>query len=515
MLLHRLAITSQQLATAAARRAKIALLVDLLRAVSPPEIGIAVQYLAGQLPQGRLGLSHATVRAAATAPTAHASLELLAVDATLSRLATIHGAGAQARRREALAMLLAQATDIEQLFLRQLIAGELHQGALEAVMIEAIAAAFDVAVERVRRAWMLSGDIAAVAHRLATQGTAGLSVFTLRLFTPVKPMLAQPVADVAGAVAQLPRAAFEYKLDGARVQVHKLGKDVRIFSRTQNDITAALPEIVTAIAELPARSGIWDGEVIALQRDGTPQPFQVTMRRLGRKSTAAGLAAELPLSLYLFDCLQYEDTDLIDAPMIQRWDAIPTSAAVPIMPRLISNDITRASDFFRAAIAAGHEGAMAKDLDAPYAAGRRGGSWLKIKRAHTLDLVVLAAEWGNGRRRGWLSNLHLGARDPARGEFVMLGKTFKGMTDAMLAWQTEKLQTLKLFDDGLAVHVRPELVVEIAFNDIQASPHYPGGLALRFARVKRYRDDKTAQDADTIDTVRDIYQRQSGVEAKV
>ncbi|MBD0306139.1 MAG: ATP-dependent DNA ligase, partial [Nitrospiraceae bacterium] len=325
-----------------------------------------------------------------------------------------------------------------------------------------------------------------------------------------------PADDVADALNQLHRAAFEYKMDGARVQLHKMGQDVRLFTRTLNDVTASVPELIEAAQRLPAHALVLDGEILAFRPDGLPQPFQVTMRRFGRKLDIAKLREMLPLAPFFFDCLHVNGEDLIDRTAQDRIAAL--HSIVPAgwaTPRLVTQDLNEAQAFLGDALRRGHEGVMAKALNAPYEAGRRGSAWLKIKQAHTLDLVVLAAEWGNGRRQGWLSNLHLGARDPAHGGFVMLGKTFKGMTDAMLQWQTEKFKELQISSDGYTVYVRPELVVEIAFNDIQASPHYPGGMALRFARVKRYRPDKTAEQADTIEMVRAIHARQTELENRL
>ena len=332
-----------------------------------------------------------------------------------------------------------------------------------------------------------------------------------QLMQPVQPMLAQPAEDIADALAQLGQAAFEWKLDGARIQAHKDGQEVRVFTRRLNDVTAAVPEVVGAVKGLPLDSAILDGEAIALRPDGSPQPFQITMRRFGRKLEVARLQAELPLHCLFFDALALDGDELIDRPNRERAGAL--AGVLPpelLVPRLVTGQEAEAEAFVKGALAKGHEGAVAKALEAPYAAGRRGAGWLKVKQAHTLDLVVLAAEWGNGRRQGWLSNLHLGARDPDAGGFVMLGKTFKGLTDELLAWQTEQFLARAIARDRQTVHVRPELVVEIAFNDIQASPHYPGGLALRFARVKAYRPDKRAEEADTIATVRAIHARQAG-----
>ena len=361
---------------------------------------------------------------------------------------------------------------------------------------------------------MMAGALPPVAAAALAQGSAGLARFRLRLLEPVQPMLAQPAADVDEALASLGEAALEWKLDGARVQVHKDGEEVRVFSRTLRDVTAVAPEVVEAVRRMPASSLVLDGEAIALRPDGSPEPFQVTMRRFGRKLEAARLREELPLSVLFFDALHAGGEDLVARPARERHAAL--AAAVPDalrVPRLVTADRAAAAAFLDEALERGHEGLLAKSLSAPYEAGRRGASWLKVKRAHTLDLVVLAVEWGSGRRKGFLSNLHLGARDPDAGGFVMLGKTFKGMTDALLAWQTERLRALALgTTDGYVVHVRPELVVEIAFDGLQSSPRYPAGLALRFARVKRYRTDKRPEDADTIDAVRALYARQQAAE---
>jgi DNA ligase-1 len=503
MLLADLAITSRQVAETASRLEKIRLLATCLRRLAPAEAEIAVHYLAGRLRQGRIGIGYAALQEALPGEAASdATLTLAEVDRAFEQVARTRGAGAAARRRALLGGLLAKATRAEQELLARLLLGDLRQGALEALVLEALAQAVDLPAAELRRAAMLAGDLAAVA---LAEGAAGLRRFRLQLLTPVQPMLAESAEDVDDALVRLGRASLEYKLDGARVQVHKDGPEVRVFTRSLHDITDAVPEIVEAISVAPAQRLIADGEALALRPDGAPQPFQVTMRRFGRKLDVAALRAQLPLTALFFDCLHLDGEDLIDRPQHERFAA--ARQALPsglIIPRRVTGDAREAQAFFAEALAHGHEGVMAKSLDAPYEAGNRGASWLKVKRSWTLDLVVLAAEWGHGRRQGFLSNLHLGARDP-QGGFVMLGKTFKGLTDELLRWQTQKLRELEIGRDAYTVHVRPELVVEVEFNDIQASPHYPGGLALRFARVKRYRSDKRAQDADTIDTVRAIY----------
>jgi DNA ligase-1 len=361
---------------------------------------------------------------------------------------------------------------------------------------------------------MLAGDLGAVAIAALTGGGEALAGFDVELFRPLQPMLAQTAEGVGEALSRLGGAAsLEAKLDGARVQVHRRGDEVRVFSRRLNEVTVAVPEVVEAARALPAHELILDGEVIALRPDRTPHPFQVTMRRFGRKLDVEAMRGELPLTPFFFDCLWRDGRELLSAPLAERAAAL--AELVPEawrVERLVTSDAAAGDAFLRRTLDAGHEGVMAKALAAPYEAGSRGQSWLKVKLAKTLDLVVLAAEWGSGRRRGWLSNLHLGARDPAGG-FVMLGKTFKGLTDETLAWQTERLLALAAGREGHVVHVRPELVVEIAYNDLQASPHYPAGLALRFARVKGYRPDKSAADADTLGTVREAYSRATGLPA--
>jgi DNA ligase-1 len=506
MLLAELTSTSRQVAETGSRLEKIRLLAACLRRLAPDEAEIAVHYLAGRLRQGRIGIGYAALQEALPGEAASESTLMLAeVDGAFEQIARTSGAGAAARRRALLGALLAKATRAEQEFLARLLLGDLRQGALEALVLEALAQAVDLPAAELRRAAMLGGDLAAVARAALAEGAAGLRRFRLRLLTPVQPMLAESAEDVDDALVRLGRASLEFKLDGARVQVHKDGPQVRVFTRSLHDITDAVPEIVEAVSVAPAQRLIADGEALVLRPDGAPQPFQVTMRRFGRKLDVAAMRAELPLTALFFDCLHLDGEDLIDRPQHERFAAAAQALASGlIIPRRVTGDAREAQAFFAEALARGHEGVMAKSLDAPYEAGNRGASWLKVKRAWTLDLVVLAAEWGHGRRQGLLSNLHLGARDP-QGGFVMLGKTFKGLTDELLRWQTQKLRELEIGRDAYTVHVRPELVVEVAFNDIQASPHYPGGLALRFARVKGYRSDKRAQDADTIDTVRAIY----------
>jgi DNA ligase-1 len=514
MQLSHLVDVSRQVAATRSRLTKRALLGRCLREAGSDEVGTVVHYLTGVLPQGRIGLGWKIVDAiAAQAPVQDAAdgLSVRDVDVTFQRLAETTGKGSQQARVELLAGLFARATAGERDFLARLILGELRQGALEGMLVEAIADAASLPLDDVRRAVMLAGEPAIVAAAAIGEGAPGLARFRLQPLAPLKPMLAQPAADMDDAMASLGEAALEYKLDGVRVQLHKLGEAVRIFTRRLNDVTASLPEIVGVVRRLPAQALILDGEVLALRDGGRPQPFQVTMRRFGRKGGVDDMQAALPLSAFLFDCLHHDGDDLIDAPCAGRFERLAAVAAPPLLiPRIVTDQIGAADAFLLEALAKGHEGAMVKSLTSPYAAGGRGSAWLKVKQAHTLDLVVLAAEWGSGRRRGWLSNLHLGARDPAAGSWVMLGKTFKGLTDEMLEWQTRRLLELELGREGHVVHVRPELVAEIAFNEIQTSAQYPGGMALRFARVKRYRSDKRVEDADTVDSVRHIQQQQSG-----
>jgi DNA ligase-1 len=511
MVLNDIVEVSRLIGEASGRLAKIDLLAQCLRRARGEEIEVAVAWLSGGLRQGRIGLGYGAVREAmGPAAASTAALTLLEVDAVLERVQRVRGSGSGAERQQLLRDLFGRATHEEQAFLLRLILGELRQGALEGLMMEAIARAADLPAADVRRAVMLAGSMTAVAGAALRQGSTGLARFSVELFRPIRPMLAQTAADVADALARLPRAHFEYKLDGARIQVHKSGRDVRIFTRELNDKTDAAPEIVDTVSNLAVNEAILDGEAIALRPDRMPHPFQVTMRRFGRKLDVDAIRGDLPLEAHFFDCLYLDGAPLIDRPLSERFAALEEVLPPAIsIPHLVTGEQDAAQAFIEQALRRGHEGLMAKALDQPYEAGGRGAGWLKIKQAHTLDLVVLAAEWGHGRRSGWLSNLHLGARDPSTGTFVMLGKTFKGMTDAMLQWQTQRLQGLAVAADRHIVHVRPELVVEIAFNDIQASPQYPAGMALRFARVKRYRTDKLPEEADTIDTVRGLFQRQA------
>lgn len=509
-----LVASSRAVAETSGRLRKIELLASLLKRVPPDEIEMAIAFLAGSPRQGRMGVGGTSiVEARAVAPAETPALELADVDARLNLLATPSGDGSARTRAELLKDLFRRSTADEQDFLARLLFGELRQGALEGVLVEAVARASEIAADRVRRATMLAGRLAPVARAALVEGEPALTRFLLQPFRPLQPMLADSAADVGAAISAFGEAAIEYKLDGARIQVHKVDDEVRVYSRNLRDVTIAVPEVVSLARVLPARKIVLDGEAIALRPDGTPHPFQVTMRRFGRKLDVDQVRQDLPITPVFFDALYVDGATLIDEPLTRRAsvlrDRVP---AKHIVPRTVAARAEEAAAFAARAIVAGHEGVMAKSLAGTYAAGRRGSAWLKVKPVRTLDLVVLAAEWGSGRRRGTLSNLHLGARDADRGGFVMLGKTFKGLTDETLAWQTRKLLSLEIGRDDYTVYVRPELVVEIAFNDVQASPQHPGRLALRFARVKRYRDDKPATEADTFETICAIYRQTTGCE---
>jgi ATP-dependent DNA ligase I len=502
VLLAEIAGVSSVVAGTSARLAKIQALAGALREAGPAEVPIAVAYLSGELPQRQVGVGWAALRdgfPAAAAPT----LTLIEVDTALSEIGAVAGQGSAAARRALVGSLFGRATEGEQRFLVGLLSGELRQGALEGVMTEAVARAASVPAEEVRRAMMLRGSLGAVAAAALAGGSAALHAFGLEVGSPVRPMLAASAPTIEDALAKIDapgvEAVVEWKLDGIRIQAHLREGSVRLFTRTLDEITGRLPDVVAVLAQLPVRAGVLDGELIALREDGRPLPFQDTASRTATQEAAPAV----PLSIFLFDALHLDGADLLDLPDAARHAAL--ARAVPaelLMPRLVTGSAEEATAFFRDAIARGHEGVVVKSLDTPYTAGRRGAGWIKVKPRHTLDLVVLAVEWGHGRRRGWLSNLHLGARDPATGGFVMLGKTFKGLTDELLEWQTQRLLALEERSDSWTVYVRPELVVEIAFDGVQRSPRYPGGLALRFARVLRYREDKPAAEADTIDTVR-------------
>lgn len=506
VLLAELASVSKTVSATPARLAKVAALAGALRAAEADEIPVVVAYLSGELPQRQIGVGWAALRSV-PGPAKASSLTVLGVDEAFTGIGAVAGKGSASERKRLVGELFGAATAEEQYFLVRLLSGELRQGALDGVMTDAVAKAAEVPVAEVRRAVMLSGSLAATARAALEGGSTALAGFGLQVGRPLKPMLAASEASIDEALAKIGgQAAVEWKLDGIRVQAHmsrdEAGEaEVRLFTRSLDDITGRLPEVVAALAALPARDAVFDGELIALRPDGRPYAFQDTAARAAAEADARGTGT-VPLSVFLFDALHLDGADLIDKPDAERHAAL--ASVVPhgmLMPRLVTADPQEATAFFQDAVKAGHEGVVVKSLTTPYAAGRRGAGWIKVKPRHTLDLVVLAVEWGHGRRKGWLSNLHLGARDPGTGGWVMLGKTFKGLTDEMLTWQTEKLLALENHRDDWTVYVRPELVVEIAFDGVQRSPRYPGGVALRFARVLRYRKDKAATEADTIETV--------------
>jgi DNA ligase 1 len=499
-----IAATSAAVTSTSGRKAKVELLADALRRLEPDEIAAGSAYLAGELRQRQTGVGYASLRDR-PAPAAEASLTVGAVDAAIAEISVVGGAGSQARRRDLLGALFGAATADEQRLLIGLFGGELRQGAQAGLLADAIARAAEVPLTAVRRALLLSGDLKQVAVAALTGGAPALADIHLRVGTPLTPMLAQSAPDVGAALlATGVPATVDVKLDGIRIQVHRSGDEVAVFTRSLDDITARMPEVVAAARRLPAREFVLDGEAMTLDEAGRPRPFQETSSRAATRGKQSSAAA-VQMTPYFFDLLHLDGTDLLDEPGRVRWaalaDALPEEL---IVGRSTATSEEEAAAAFAAALAAGQEGVVVKAAEAPYDVGRRGSAWVKVKPRHTLDLVVLAVEWGHGRRKGWLSNLHLGARDPVGGGFVMLGKTFKGLTDELLRWQTERFQQLAVNDDGWVVRVRPEQVVEVAFDGVQTSPRYPGGVALRFARVLRYRDDKPAAEADTIDMVRAI-----------
>ncbi|MFI6160724.1 ATP-dependent DNA ligase [Micromonospora haikouensis] len=531
-----LAATSAAVGATTGRRAKVELLAAALRALDPAEVPAGAGWLAGELRQRQTGVGWAGLRDLPP-PAAEPTLTVRAVDAAIDDIASVAGPGSQARRRQLLHGLFAAATADEQRMLRGLFSGELRQGAQAGLLADAVARAADVPLAAVRRALLLAGDLRAVAVAALGGGAAALAEFRLRVGRPLAPMLASsaPTVDDALAATGVP-AVVDVKLDGIRIQVHRSGPDIAVFTRSLDEITDRVPEVVAAVRALPARELVLDGEAIGLDDTGRPLPFQQTSSRAARRSAPAagagspedtpvsspvadGIAPVAPavraaaestgeavLTPYFFDLLHLDGDDLIDRPGRERWAAL-AGAVDPtlLVGRMTVDDTEAAGAAFAAALDAGQEGVVVKNPDAPYDAGRRGAAWVKVKPRHTLDLVVIAVEWGSGRRSGWLSNLHLGARDPATGEFVMLGKTFKGLTDEVLRWQTERFLALAVERGDWVVRVRPEQVVEIAFDGVQTSSRYPGGMALRFARVVRYRSDKTAAEADTIDAVRALH----------
>lgn len=503
MLLTRLAQVSREVAATSARSRKTDLLAELFREAEADDVPVVIPYLAGRLPQGRLGVGW-KVLGRPVAPAAEPTLTVREVDALLTRLGAVSGPGAQAERIRLVGELMGAATEDEQRFLLGLLTGEVRQGALDAVAVEGLARATGAPPADVRRAVMLAGSLQTVAQALLADGPAALDRFRLTVGRPVLPMLAHSASSVAEAIGKLGACAVEEKLDGIRVQVHRDGDTVRVHTRTLDDITDRLPEVTAAALELPEERFILDGEVVSFDADGRPRSFQETAGRVGSRVDVAAAARAVPVSPVFFDALSVDGRDLLDLPFTERHAELARLVPEPMRVRRTlvcgPEDVERAEKFLADTLERGHEGVVVKGLDAAYSAGRRGASWLKVKPVHTLDLVVLAAEWGHGRRGGKLSNLHLGALG-ADGGFVMLGKTFKGMTDAMLAWQTEHLRTLAVEEYGWGMTVRPELVVEIAYDGLQRSSRYPAGVTLRFARVVRYRKDKRPQEADTVETV--------------
>lgn len=506
---------SRDVAATRSRRQKTERLSALLGLLDPNEVRAGVGFLCGELRQGKLGIGYAALRKLRALPEPGApSVTVQELDATFQALAELSGQGSAARREQLLTELFARLSEPERELVVRLVLGELRQGALEGMVIDALGRATGIAPPVLRRAMLFTGDAAEVAARALSGGESALAELSVELFRPLRPMLAQTAADVEDALKRAAPCAFEQKLDGARVQVHRQGERVAVYSRHGNELSASLPELVALARSLSARDLVLDGEVIALHEDGRPRPFQVTMRRFGRKRATAETERDLPLSAFFFDCLYLNGEVLVERGNADRWQAL--CSVVPEENRVLRSLVTTAAEgetALSAALGRGHEGVVVKSLASSYEAGRRGAGWLKLKPAPTLDLVVLAAEWGSGRRKGWLSNLHLGARGPDGEGFVMLGKTFKGLSDVTLAWQTRKLLELATERDDYVVHVRPELVVEIAFDGLQQSPVYPGGLALRFARVRRYREDKSAKEADTIALARRLYERGLGREA--
>jgi len=481
------------------RTAKRDALAGLFALLAPDEVPVVVGFLLGEVRQGRIGVGWAAIRDLDCPPSSEANLGVDEVDRAVSVLASTTGSGSQAARRSQLVALLSRATASEADFLGRLFVGEMRTGALAGVVTDAVAAASGIPAATVRRAVMLAGDLGAVARIALTDGREAVEAVGLEPLRAVQPMLASTSESVAAALGEVGEASVEWKLDGARIQVHRAGDDVRIYTRNLNDVTARLPEVVEVVRAFEAASFVLDGEVLGFMGpDQGPQAFQDTMSRFGR---GAGETALVP---QFFDVLHVDGVDLIDEPLRVRRARLAGLVGPHVIPGTTTDDPAVGEAVLEEALAHGHEGVMVKAADAPYEAGRRGRSWRKVKPVHTLDLVVLAVEWGSGRRQGWLSNIHLGALDPDTGEPVMVGKTFKGMTDEMLAWQTERFQELETHRSGHTVHVRPEQVVEIALDGAQSSTRYPGGVALRFARVVRYRDDKSAHEADTLDAVRSL-----------
>ena len=506
MLLADLVACTDEVAATSSRTGKIEALAEMLRGAAGHEAGVVAGLVAGDPRQGRIGVGWATVAALRTQPAIQASLSVADLDGMLDAVSGASGEGSTQRRLDLLGGFLARATAAEADFVRRLLVGELRQGASEGVVVEAVARAADVPAASVRRALMLVGDLAETAGIALTQARPGLEAVGFQPLRPVRPMLASTADDAASAVADMGRCSVEWKLDGIRIQAHRRGDEVRIWTRNLNEVTGRLGEVVDVVRDLPIHTAALDGEVLGLAEDLSPAAFQDTMGRVGTRragEAAAAAAGPVRVAPVFFDVLHLDGRDLLDDPLQSRLECLERAAADHRVPSVITEDPHEAERVFDAAMAAGHEGVMVKAAGAPYAAGRRGKAWRKVKPVRRLDLVVLAVEPGSGRRRGWLSNIHLGARDPDGG-FVMVGKTFKGMTDEMLRWQTHRLEELVTDRTAHVVRLRPEQVVEIAVDGVQRSSRYPGSVALRFARVVRYRSDKPAAEADTIAAVRDL-----------
>jgi DNA ligase 1 len=486
---------SRNVADTRSRSQKVALIAELLKALELEEVPLAVGFLAGAPRQGRVGIGYSTIYGIEHAVAEEASLTVGELDRAIAEIQSLTGSGSGARRKQVLGELLGRATESEADFVKRLFTGELRQGALAGLMIDAIAKAAGVSGEIARRALMLSGDLTRTAEIAMVEGEAALRDVGFDLFRPIFPMLASTADSVGDAVTSFERASVEWKLDGIRIQVHRRGDEVRIYTRNLNDITAALPGIAEAVHGLPVGQAVFDGEALWMGDNG-PAAFQDTVSRIDRESPPEGVVT------FLFDLLHVDGDDLLDTPLERRAERLDAIASHLKIPALLTSDPREGGRVLDEALSAGHEGVVVKDASSLYAAGRRGKAWRKVKPVRTYDLVVLGAEWGHGRRQGWLSNLHLGARDPRNGGFVMVGKCFKGLTDELLEWQTKELLERETGREGIAVFVRPELVIEIALDGVQSSTRYAGGVALRFARVKRYRQDKSADEADTIDDLR-------------
>jgi DNA ligase-1 len=486
---------SAEVAATSSRSRKIAILAELLRKLEPEEVPIAVGFLSGLPRQGRVGVGYSTVYGVECEPSDEPSITIDELDRAIDEIQATTGSGSASERRRVLRELLERATADEADFVRRLLTGELRQGALAGIMIDAIAKAAEVPGEVARRALMLSGDLPRTAEIAMSEGEHGLRGVGFEIFRPILPMLASTAESVTEAVATFERSSVEWKLDGIRIQVHRRDDEVRIYTRNLNEITPSLPGIVAAVRALDVRQAVFDGEAIWMGNDG-PAAFQETVSQIDSGAPPEGVVT------FLFDLLHLDGDDLLDTPLHDRAARLDAVAPQLRIPGVLTTSPEEGQRVLDEALRAGHEGAVVKDADSVYSAGRRGKAWRKVKPVRTYDLVVLGAEWGHGRRQGRLSNLHLGARDPRSGEFVMVGKCFKGLTDELLEWQTRELLARERERKGIAVLVRPELVVEIALDGVQASTRYPGGVALRFARVKRYRPDKSPEEADTIDDLR-------------